>query len=122
MAGADAEQARSRAGVAAGRASARARGSGLEGFAAADEVIVWTPAAESLLLRAQLPTRSAAKIAQALPFALEDQLIDPPEQLHFAFAREADGALAVAVTARERMEAWLAALQAAGSRRRVSRR
>ncbi|HET7766630.1 MAG TPA: type II secretion system protein GspL [Burkholderiales bacterium] len=87
---------------------------GLEGLAAADEILVWTPAAETLLLRARLPTRSAAKIAQALPFALEDQLIDAPEKLHFAFVHEADGALAVAVTRRERMEGWLAGLAAAG--------
>jgi general secretion pathway protein L len=87
---------------------------GLEGLAAADEILVWTPASETLLLRARLPTRSAAKIAQALPFALEDQLIDAPEKLHFAFVHEADGALAVAVTRRERMEGWLAGLVAAG--------
>src|SRR5262245_54425884 len=80
---------------------------GLEGLAPAEEVIVWTPAAETLLLRARLPTRSASKIAQALPFALEDQLIDAPEKLHFAFTQEADGSLAVAVTRRERMEGWL---------------
>lgn len=87
---------------------------GLDGHAMANDVVVWTPAAESLLLRAQLPTRSAVKIAQALPFTLEDHLIEPPEQLHFAFTHEADGALAVAVTTRERMQGWLAALQAAG--------
>jgi len=87
---------------------------GLEGLPSAEDVVVWTPAAETLLLRARLPTRSAAKIAQALPFALEDQLIDAPEKLHFAFTQEADGALAVAVTRRERMEGWLAALAAAG--------
>jgi len=87
---------------------------GLEGLAPADEVVVWTPAAETLLLRARLPTRSAAKIAQALPFALEEQLVDPPEKLHFAFTQEADGALAVAVTRRDRIEGWLSALSAAG--------
>jgi general secretion pathway protein L len=87
---------------------------GLEGLAPAEDIIVWTPAAETLLLRARLPTRSSAKIAQALPYALEEQLIEPPENLHFAFAHEADGALAVAVTRRERMESWLAALAAAG--------
>ena len=87
---------------------------GLEGLGSAGEVVVWTPAAETLLLRARLPTRSPSKIAQALPFALEDQLIDAPEKLHFAFTQEADGALAVAVTRRERMEGWLAALAAAG--------
>jgi len=87
---------------------------GLEGLAPAGEVIVWTPAAETLLLRARLPTRSASKIIQALPYALEDQLIEAPEQLHFAFTHEPDGALAVAVTGRERMDRWLAALNAAG--------
>jgi general secretion pathway protein L len=87
---------------------------GLEGLAPAGDIIVWTPAAETLLLRARLPTRSSAKIVQALPYALEEQLIEPPESLHFAFAHEADGALAVAVTRRERMESWLAALAAAG--------
>src|SRR5438309_215296 len=86
---------------------------GLEGLAPAEEIIVWTPAAETLFLRARLPTRSTAKIVQALPFALEEQLIDPPERLHFAFAHEADGALAVAVTRRERMESWLGALKRA---------
>jgi len=87
---------------------------GLEGLAPAGDVVVWTPAAETLLLRARLPTRSPSKIAQALPFALEDQLIDAPEKLHFAFTQEADGALAVAVTRHDRMEGWLAALAAAG--------
>jgi general secretion pathway protein L len=87
---------------------------GLEGLAPAEDIIVWTPAAETLLLRARLPTRSSAKIVQALPYALEEQLVEPPESLHFAFAHEADGALAVAVTRRERMESWLAALAAAG--------
>src|SRR5258707_810602 len=87
---------------------------GLGGLAPAEDIIVWTPAAETLLLRARLPTRSSAKIAQALPYALEEQLIEPPESLHFAFAQETDGALAVAVTRRERMESWLAALAAAG--------
>ena len=98
----------------AGGAVRRGSQRGLEGLASADEIIVWTPAAETLLLRTRLPTRSPSKIAQALPFALEDQLIDAPEKLHFAFAQEPDGALAVAVTRRERMEGWLAALAAAG--------
>jgi general secretion pathway protein L len=89
-------------------------GRGLEGLAPAAEIVVWTPAAETLLLHAKLPTRSAAKIAQALPYALEEQLIEPPERLHFAYAHEADGSLAVAVTGRERLDGWLSALAAAG--------
>ena len=98
----------------AGGAVRRGSQRGLEGLASADEILVWTPAAETLLLRTRLPTRSPSKIAQALPFALEDQLIEAPEKLHFAFAHEPDGALAVAVTRHERMEGWLAALAAAG--------
>jgi len=100
--------------VAPGGAVRQGSQRGLEGLAPAEDIIVWTPAAETLLLRARLPTRSSAKIVQALPYALEEQLIEPPESLHFAFAHEADGALAVAVTRRERMESWLAALAAAG--------
>ena len=35
---------------------------------------VWLPAAETLLTSTDLPTRNRAKIAQALPYALEDHL------------------------------------------------
>ncbi len=77
---------------------------------------VWTPAADTLLTRATIPTRSRARILQALPYALEDQLLDDPSTLHFAYVRESDGALAVAVTHRARLNAWLDALKAAGLR------
>src|SRR6266545_2259442 len=100
--------------IAAGGAVEQGAQRGLEGLAPAEEIIVWTPAAETLLLRANLPTRSAAKIVQALPYALEEQLIEPPERLHFAYTHEADGSLAVAVTSRERMDRWVSALAAAG--------
>jgi len=49
-----------------------------------------------------------------LPYALEEQLIEPPEQQHFAFIQEPDGALSVAVTGIARMDAWLKALSDAG--------
>jgi len=75
---------------------------------------VWTPARETLLTRANIPTRSAKKIIQALPYALEDLLLDEPDKLDFAFVREATGELVVAVTAKARLAAWRTALQAAG--------
>lgn len=84
--------------------------------AAVADVRVWTPAAETVLLTASLPTRSPRKIRQALPYALEDQLLGEPESLHFAYRREADGTLSVAVTARARIRAWLDALAQAGLR------
>ncbi|MFQ5935695.1 MAG: type II secretion system protein GspL [Acidiferrobacterales bacterium] len=77
-------------------------------------LLAWTPPADTLLTHAQLPTRNSRKIAQALPFALEDQLLGDPEELHFAYLRNDDGALAVAVTARERLQTWLRAFQAVG--------
>ena len=79
-------------------------------------VHVWTPPTETLLTHATIPTRSRARIMQALPFALEDQLLDEPEQLHFAYVREADNALAVAITQRARLDAWLDGLKTAGVR------
>jgi general secretion pathway protein L len=82
--------------------------------ARAPGVHVWTPANETLLTHTRLPTRSRAQIVKALPFALEDQLLEDPEKQHFAYCRESDGRLAVAITARTRMQAWVAALRAAG--------
>lgn len=79
-------------------------------------VHIWTPPGETLLTHATLPTRSRTRILQALPFALEDQLLDEPENLHFAYVREADGRLAVAVTRRARLDNWLEILKSGGVR------
>jgi general secretion pathway protein L len=73
-------------------------------------LLVWTPPADTLLTQAILPTRNRRKIAQALPFALEEQLLGDPASLHFAYQRHDEEALAVAVTTRERMQTWLQAL------------
>jgi general secretion pathway protein L len=75
---------------------------------------VWTPAVETVLLRTVLPTRSRRQILQALPYALEDQILDPPQSVHFAYVPDGADGLAVAVTSRERLKGWLAALGAAG--------
>ena len=75
---------------------------------------VWTPAGDTVLISATLPTRSPRKIVQALPFALEDRLLGDPETLHFAYRVESDGSLSVAVTARDRLRRWEDALAQAG--------
>lgn len=80
--------------------------SDLPGGATAGPVFVWTPAADTVLTEARLPTTSRAKIAQALPYALEDQLLGDPEQLNFSWRRESDDRLSVAVTSRERLKVW----------------
>jgi general secretion pathway protein L len=75
---------------------------------------VWTPAGDTVLTSATLPTRSRRKITQALPFALEDRLLGDPETLHFAYRNESDGSLSVAVTAQERLRHWTDSLAQAG--------
>jgi general secretion pathway protein L len=77
---------------------------------------VWTPATDTMLTSASLPTRSPRKIMQALPYALEDRLLGDPEALHFAWRPEADGTLSVAVTSRQRVQTWSERLARAGVR------
>lgn len=88
----------------------------IPGVGVTTRVQVWTPPSDSLLTRVTLPTRSRAKIQQALPFALEEQIIGEPEKLHFSYRLQEDNSLAVAVTSRERMQSWLSTLAAAGLR------
>lgn len=77
-------------------------------------LVVWAPGSEVLLFpQVRLPVRSGRTLAQALPYALEDQLLDEPEKLHFAYVRHTE-ALAVAVVARARLEHWQAALTEIG--------
>ncbi|MGB8716488.1 MAG: type II secretion system protein GspL [Rhodanobacteraceae bacterium] len=81
----------------------------------AGQVVVLVPGADVLLLHATLPPGSAARLAQVLPYALEDQVLDDVETLHFvAGPRREDGQQAVAVVARERMQAWRELLVSAG--------
>jgi len=88
----------------------------IPGVGVTTRVQVWTPPSDSLLTQVTLPTRSRAKIQQALPFALEEQIIGEPEQVHFSYRIQEDSSLAVAVTSRERMQSWLSQLTAAGLR------
>jgi general secretion pathway protein L len=86
----------------------------IPGLSAYTRVHVWTPAAETLLTNATLPTRSRAKIQQALPFTLEEQLIGEPDKLHFAYREQENGSLAVAVTARTHIQGWVTKLKDSG--------
>ena len=80
--------------------------------AAARRVVVLVPAADVLLTRANVPTQNRQRARKAAPFALEEQLAEDVDTLHFALgaARDADGQWPVAVTARAQMDAWLAQL------------
>lgn len=71
------------------------------------EVVAIVPAETVALHRLRMPTRRAAELRQAVPYALEERLAEPVEQLHFALGRRDGDELDVAVVARRDMQAWL---------------
>lgn len=76
------------------------------------EVIVIVPGEEILITSVMLPKMNRSRLTQALPFALEEKLIDDVDTLHFARGDyHADRALPVAIVAREKVEQWLALLK-----------
>jgi general secretion pathway protein L len=79
--------------------------------------VVILPAAEVTLAEPDLPpVRGAARIAQAVPFALEEQLASDLENLHFAVGprNPAASATPVAIVSRSVLDRWQAAWDAAG--------
>ena len=80
-------------------------------------VVAFVPAADVRLGMIDVPARSPQKVLQAAPYALEDQLAEDVDVLHFALGpRQVAGGYPVAVVAKSRMDAWLAPLTQAGLR------
>lgn len=83
--------------------------------AGARRTIALVPAAAVLRTRADVPVKGAAKVLQALPFALEDQLADELDELHFAAGpRAPTGGVEVAVTRRAALAEWCRRLEGGG--------
>lgn len=83
--------------------------------AAGRQVIVLAPTSEVTLLGARIPPLARQRAARAVPFALEDQLADDVESLHFCLGqRDSRGDLAVAVVAKNQMQEWLDKFAEAG--------
>jgi general secretion pathway protein L len=85
-----------------------------EVLAAAGEIVVLVPGEDVLLASARIGARSRAQLLQALPYAIEDQLLAPVEELHFAAERSPGAEAGVAVVARARLAGWLEVLAARG--------
>lgn len=82
---------------------------------ASRKIIVLVPGTDALLAEPVLPVKSGAKLAQVVPFALEEHLATDVEDLHFAVGkRETRPGTPVAVVSHARMEAWQALLADAG--------
>ncbi len=83
--------------------------------AAAVHLILVAPGEAVTLHRIPLPSRKRALWARAVPYALEDQLIDDIEDLHFALGLVPDGDhLPVATVAHEALRGWQEACSQAG--------
>jgi general secretion pathway protein L len=80
--------------------------------------VVVLPAAETTLAAPELPVRGGARIAQAVPFALEEQLASDLDTLHFAVGtRSASGpGTPVVMIARAVLDRWQSTWEAAGIR------
>jgi general secretion pathway protein L len=79
------------------------------------KVIVLVPGTDALLAEPVLPVKSGTKLAQVVPFALEEHLAADVEDLHFAVGkREARPGTPVTVVSHARMQAWQALLTDAG--------
>jgi general secretion pathway protein L len=78
-------------------------------------VTALVPGTECLLSQVQIPGRNRQKLLRAVPFALEEQLSDEVENLHFAMGKAmADGAWPVVVIRRQYMQGLLDAVAEAG--------
>ena len=83
--------------------------------AAERDVIVLVPATGVLTTTVDIPVKRGPRLLAALPFALEEQLADDVDELHFAAGvRDDNGRLPVAVVARRLMDGWLEDLEEAG--------
>jgi general secretion pathway protein L len=84
----------------------------LANLAEGKEVIVFIPAHEIFLTTAQLPKMTRSRLLEALPYALEDQVIADVDTLHFVPGEsDANGLLPVAIIAKQKMQATLDTLK-----------
>jgi general secretion pathway protein L len=79
-------------------------------------VVLLLPGSEITLAEPELPLRGGARLAQAVPFALEEQLASDVETLHFAVGSRHAGTVGtpVAVVARGLLDRWLGICETAG--------
>lgn len=74
-------------------------------------VTLLIPSADVLLTRTLLATTNSRQLKQALPFALEENLVGDVEDQHFVWQSEATGMYAVAVIDRARLKEWMQVLK-----------
>jgi len=75
------------------------------------------PTEDLLITSVSIPTSNKQKLRQAVPYALEEQLIDDVDDLHYAIsAADSDGMRRVAIVKRDKMAEWLQPFDHSGLR------
>jgi len=79
-------------------------------------VCVLVPGTDVLLTEPEVPMKAGTKLQQVVPFALEEQLADDIDDLHFAIGKRAGDSsrTPVAVIRRSLMDEWLISLRSSG--------
>ncbi len=77
---------------------------------------VLVPGTDVLLAEPEVPVKAGLKLQQLVPYALEEQLADDIDDLHFAIGRRATESTRapVAVVARALLDEWLTELRSSG--------
>jgi general secretion pathway protein L len=78
------------------------------------EIIGIATPADVLLTTAKLPKLNRQRLLQALPYALEEQLLTDVNELHFATGEYSEAGLPVAIIAKTTLNTWLATLKENG--------
>lgn len=84
--------------------------------AAGRRLLAFAPAELVRLCTVDLPIRSTARLRAAVPYALEDQLAEDIESLHFALGPRGPEGVPVAIVARAQMRDWMSRFAAHGVR------
>lgn len=84
--------------------------------AAGRRVAVLVPGTDVLLAEPEVPVKAGARLQQLVPYALEEQLADNIDDLHFAIGKRAGDSLRtpVAVVARALLDEWLTTVRSSG--------
>ena len=84
--------------------------------AAGRRVAVLVPGTDVLLAEPEVPVKAGARLQQLVPYALEEQLADNIDDLHFAIGKRAGDSqrTPVAVVARALLDEWLTTLRSSG--------
>jgi general secretion pathway protein L len=84
--------------------------------AAGRRVCVLVPSTDVLLAEPEVPVKAGTKLQQVVPYALEEQLAEDIDDLHFAIGKRAgdSSTTPVAVVAHALMDDWLTTLKSAG--------